>query len=79
MKNNYKHIHSLLFGKAEYYVGDANGNLLLMKINYKKGHYSLITLKMVKDSLDDLKNEAIWLADDLISRKSKINFAENNC
>jgi hypothetical protein len=73
-----KHIKSFLFDKAQYRVGDENGNELLMKVDYKNGKYALVDLEFSNEKMKSLKREAGEIATDLIKRKSKVNFAKKN-
>jgi hypothetical protein len=68
-----KHITNFVFNYAQYDVTDDKGSHALLKINYKDNDYSV---DFVNDKQDpDLKNEASNIAQDLLSRKHGVNFA----
>ena len=73
-----KHIGGFYFGKAEYRLEDNVGNILVMKINYRENIYGLEVLQKNGKGLSELKKEAGVIADDLLKRKSQVNFARNN-
>lgn len=66
-------ISKFIFNKAEYLLEDDSGSLLL-KIDYF--HNSFEIEQQTATITKALSNEAKRIADDLLSRKHGINFAE---
>ncbi len=73
-----RNVKSILIERAQYRFSDNNGNRLLAKVDYENGRYDLVILKENNLRIVELKNEADRIAKDLIKRKSKVNFADNN-
>ena len=73
-----KNINGFYFGKAEYRIEDGGGNILIIDVNYKENKYRLKVQKANNGNMLTLKKEARLIAKDLLTRKSKVNFAGNN-
>ena len=73
-----KNVTSFFFSKAEYYVGDENGNKVLIKVDYRNSKFAFRILQRRSVGIVVLKNEAGKFAQDLLKRKSKVNFAAKN-
>lgn len=73
---NLKTIKQFYFGRADYRLGDGNGNEILMVLNYLDKKFRIETLKQNGKGLVKLKQEAKRVANDLLKRKSNINRAE---
>jgi len=71
-----KYIKSFLFQKAQYRLEDKLGNTVILTINYWEGEYEVKTLLFIDDSIDKLNDEATGIAQDLLKRKHKVNFAQ---
>jgi hypothetical protein len=71
---NFVHTKSFLFEKAQYVLGDGNGNKLMLTVDYKNNSYSDIFLKKNGGGYSEIQKEAEEIAKDLLKRKHKINF-----
>lgn len=69
-------IERLYFNQASYFVGDNKGNNILLKVNYKRNRFDLEIDNEKDDNIKILQEEAKRLANDLLRRKSGINFAK---
>lgn len=70
-----KYIKKFIFDKAQYYVGDGNGNEVLLKINYYNKTYRLHTKTKITDQ--KFENDLKGIAEELLERKHGKNFASN--
>ncbi len=68
-----KYIKKFIFNKAEYFVGDGNGEEIILSIDYFNNKFKVVEKTK---SNGDIKNEAEKIAKDLLKRKHKVNFAE---
>ncbi|EKD62417.1 MAG: hypothetical protein ACD_52C00175G0002 [uncultured bacterium] len=66
-------IKTFYFKRAEYFVGDANGSEILLKIDYKNKKYELEN-KGKKNGI--LVREAKKIGKSLIKRKHGMNFVD---
>lgn len=73
-----KTIKSLYFGRADYFVGDKDGNEIRLIIDYRNVSYKCLVVKGKDRKTKRLIKEAEMLAADLIKRKSNINRAVEN-
>jgi len=68
-----KFIKSFVFDFAQYYLEDASGDKIVLKINYKENNYSVIRIE--GDFKGKFKTEVDELAKSLLGRKSGVNRA----
>jgi len=72
MKLNH-HIKRFEFRAAQYYVGDYNGGLVLLDIDYKHNSFKQEVLSAVNASFVRIVEN---IAADLLKRKYGVNFAK---
>lgn len=72
-----KAIKRFLFDKAQYRLEDGWGNVILLVVDYKNGHFDLVNVAFGNMGIGDLRNEAGLVAHSLIKRKRGVNFSGN--
>ena len=65
-----KYIRSFIFDRAQYYVSDEKGTMILLKINYKENNFTLEKTKRVSE---DFTKEIEEVAEGLLKKKHGVN------
>jgi len=66
-----KYIKSFVFDFAQYYLDDASGDKIMLKINYKENNYSVYKQGNIYNA--NFRKEVDDLAKSLLGKKSGIN------
>lgn len=70
-----KHIKMFVFDKAQYFVGDGNGNNVILQINYHLNTFEVRSKKVIVDQ--HFTKEVEKIAKELLHRKHGKNFAND--
>lgn len=72
----FKYIKKFIISYADYVLGDEDGNILFMKVDYEKRSFQIKIGKKNGEQSQLIKKEAEQIAKDLLKRKSGINFSK---
>lgn len=67
-------IKEFVFGTAEYFISDGNGDKVKLKVNYFDNYFEIVGLGELENS--EFRKEVAKKAKDLLKRKHGVNFAK---